>query len=235
MPTVGGIVVPTGGAPASGRRTFLDIMTTLARPVDASDPTVLALAADAFRAAVRRMNRKGSWPWEYQEEDISVTQNQRHSTVSGVIKKPMAMHYLTASGGVENRHLHYQAYDVFSERFTMDVTGQPYVYTIPNLFETGQIRWWPTPSANYDMRFAYWRVTPAPKREQDPVEIPEYLTDVYEVIAWHEFMTRLPSEQRPMSINQASVKADQAFRELSAHVNDPGDRSRHMNPIGGPN
>ena len=71
MPTVGGIVVPTGGAPATGRRTLLDIMTEIARPVDASDSTVLALAADAFRAAVRRMNRKGSWPWEYQTEDIT--------------------------------------------------------------------------------------------------------------------------------------------------------------------
>jgi hypothetical protein len=173
MPTVGGIVVPTGGAPASGRRTLLEIQTEIARPVDASDPTVLALAADAFRAAVRRMNRKGSWPWEYQEEDITATLNQRYSSVTGIIKKPMAMHYLTASGGVEDRHIHYQAYDVFSERFTMDVTGQPYVYTIPNLFETSQVRWWPTPSANYDLRLAYWRVTPVPTRETDTVEIPD--------------------------------------------------------------
>jgi len=72
MPTFGGIVVPTG-AEASGRRTLLDVVDELARPVDASDTTIRALAADAFRAAVRTMNRKGCWPWEYQEEDVAIT------------------------------------------------------------------------------------------------------------------------------------------------------------------
>src|SRR3989304_8607150 len=98
MPTISGIIIATG-TESSGRRTLLDIVDELARPINAADSTVRALAADAFRAAVRTMNRKGLWPWEVLQEDITITSGSRFSTVISAIKKPLAMHYLSAAGG----------------------------------------------------------------------------------------------------------------------------------------
>src|SRR3989304_6081559 len=98
MPTISGIIIATG-TESSGRRTLLDVVDELSRPINAADSTVRALAGDAFRAAVRTMNRKGSWPWEIQDEDITITANQRFSTVTGAIKKPLRMHYLDEAGG----------------------------------------------------------------------------------------------------------------------------------------
>jgi len=234
MPTIGGIVVATG-TEASGRRTLLDIKTELARPVDASDSTVLALAGDAWRAAVRIMNRKGLWPWEIQDEDIAITANERFSTVTSAIKKPLAMHYLNAAGGTRDQPIFYQPYDVFIERYSQDIAGQATVYSIPNLFETGQIRWFPIPSADDNARFTFYRVTPAGRNDQEAVEIPDYAIEAYMSFAWTEFLKRLPSEQRPFAITVAMAGQQQAFREISAHVNAPGDRSRGLNSLGGPN
>jgi len=235
MPTIGGIVVPTGGAAADGRRTLLDVMGELARPVDASDDTILAMAGDAFRSAVQWMNRKGMWPWEILDEDISQTANVNFSTATGVIKKPLAMHYLDEAGGTRNQRIEYQPYDIFAEKYTLKLSSEPYIYTIPNLFETAQIRWFPTPSAAENLRFTYYRATPAPKAEQEAIEIPEYVIDVYMTRAWYEFLKRLPERQRPSDIGHAKDDARRAFREISAHVAAPGDRSRHMDATGGAN
>lgn len=231
MATTGGIVVATG-AEATGRRTFLDIIDEIARPVDAADTTVRNLAADAFRAAVRKMNRKGNWPWEILDEDIAITANQKLSTVNGAIKKPLAMHFLDSSGGVRDQRISYQPYDEFVEKYNLDISSEPYIYTIPNLYETGQIRWFPTPSSNDNARLTYYRVTPIPRNEQEPVAIPDYVTDAYISLAWFEFMKRLPSEQRPFPITVAKSDAREAFRELSAHVTDTGDRRRMMEDHG---
>ena len=225
MPTFGGIVVPTG-AEASGRRTLLDVVDELARPVDASDTTIRALAADAFRAAVRTMNRKGCWPWEYQEEDVAITANVRFSSVTSAIKKPLSMHLLDAAAGTEDQRISYVPYDVFREQYTLDIDSDPLRYTIPNLFETGQIRWFPRPSAADNARFAFWRVTPAPRAEQETIEVPDYAVEVYTALAWAEFLKRLPTRQQPFPIVVALAEARQAFKEMSAHVNSPGDRSR---------
>jgi len=227
MPTVGGIVVPTG-TESAGRRSFLDVIEELALPVDASDSTVRALASDAFRAAVRRMNRKGNWPWEIQDEDITITANEKFTTVTSAIKKPLAMHLLNASGGVRDQRINYMAYDRFIEKFNVDISSDPHTYTIPNLFETGQIRWFPTPTANDFARFTYYRVTAAPRDENEAVEIPDYALEAYMAIAWYEFVKRLPSQQRPFPITVAKADANEAFREISAHVNAPGDRSRQV-------
>ena len=225
MPTFSGIVVATGGE-ATGRRAFSDVIDELARPVDASDATVRALAADAFRAAVRTMNRKGLWPWEVQEEDITITQDQRLSTVIGPIKKPLAMHYLDEAGGTEDQPIYYMPYDQFCEKYTMDVTGQATTYTIPQLFESHQVRWYPVPSGNDNARFAYYRVTPIPRLEQETIEIPDYATEAYMAFAWKEFIKRCPAAKSVMDISVAMNESRMAFRELSAHVNAPGDRSR---------
>lgn len=228
MPTFGGIVVATGTA-SEGRRAFRDVIDELSRPVNAADSTVRALAADAFRSAVRRMNRKGLWPWEVLDEDISITANQKFTTVSGAIKKPLAMHFLDSSGGVRDQRISYMRYDRFIEQYSLDISSEPHTYTIPNLYETGQIRWFPTPSANDDARFTYYRVTPIPRNENEVLEIPDYVVETYTSIAWLEFLKRLPSEQRPFPITIALGEANRAFAEMSAHVNSPGDRSREVN------
>lgn len=228
MPTIAGIVVPTGGAPATGRRTLLDIIDELARPFDAADSTTRARAGDAFRAAVRWMNTKGDWPWEVMDEDISISANNKFSTAAGVIKKPLAMHYLESAGGVRDKRIGYKSYDRFMELFNLDRDGTAHTYTIPNLFETGQIRWFPTPSGDDNARFTYYRVTPAPRAEQESVEIPDYVTESYMARAWYEFLKRIPSAQRPFPLAVALTDARQAFKEISHHVNRPGDRSREV-------
>ena len=227
MPTIGGIVVATG-APADNRRTLLDVVDELARPVDAADTTIRALAADGFRAAVRIMNRKGLWPWEIMEEEVNITANQKFSTISNTVKKPLAMHFLNESGGARERTMRYQSYDRFLEKYTLDYQSEPHTYTIPNLLETRQIQWHPIPDANYIMKFTFYRVTPAPRTEQEVVEIPDHHLEAYMSLAWYEFMKRIPSEQRPFPITIAMADKRQAFRELSAHVNSPGDRSRQI-------
>lgn len=227
MPTFGGAVFPTG-TQSTGRRTLLDIVDELARPVDADDSTVRALAADAFRAAVRKMNYKGCWPWELQEEDIAITASDRHSsTQSGAIKKPLSMHLLDSSGGTEDQLVSYCPYDKFLEQYTLDLSSEVTVYTVPNLFETGQIQWYPTPSSNDNARFAFYRVTPAPRTEQEPVEIPDYATEAYMSIAWMEFLKRCPAAKRFIDYAGALQESKAAFRELSAHVTATGDRSRY--------
>lgn len=225
MPTLSGIVVATGGQ-SEGRRAFSDVIDELSRPIDASDTTVRALAADAFRAAVRRMNTKGLWPWEIQEEDITILANTRLSTATGAVKKPLSMHLLNQAGGTEDQPVSYVPYDAFLESYTLNLSSEPAVYTIPNLFETGQIQWYPTPNANDNARFAYYRVTPIPRAETEPVEIPDYVTETYMAIAWAELMKRLPAGQRVIDPTLALTESRMAFRELSAHVNTSGDRTR---------
>lgn len=233
MPTISGIVVSTG-TEASGRRTLLDIVDELSRPIDASDSTVRALAGDGFRAAVRTMNRKGMWPWELLDEDVTITANQKFSTVSGAVKKPVAMHYVNAGTGNADERIGYVTYDRFCEKYSHDISGQAHSYTIPNLFETGQIRWFPVPSANDSARFTYYRVTPAPRAEAEPVEIPDFAIEPYMAYAWVEFLKRLPSQQRPFPIQVAMESAKTAFREISHHVASPGDRSREISVQGWP-
>ena len=227
MPTLGGIVVSTG-TEASGRRIFSDMIDELARPINAADSTVRAYAADSIRSAFRTMNRKGNWPWEIQDEDVAITADERFSTVNGAVKKPLRMHTLNAAGGTRDRPIQYISYDRFLEKYSMDFGSEPYEYTIPNLFETGQIRWHPIPTSDDNARFSYYKVTPAPRNEQEAVEVPDFAIESYMSIAWLEFLKRLPSKQRPFPITIAIGQARDAFREMSAHVNSPGDRSRRI-------
>lgn len=219
------VVAPVGVA-GGGRRTFLDVIDELSRPLDADDATVRAVAGDAFRAAVRKMNTKGLWPWEVQEEDLTITANEKFSSAQSAIKKPLSMHYLSAAGGTEDQSISYIPYDEFVERYSFNLTGEASVYTVPNLFETGQVRWFPTPSGNDNVRFAFYRVTPIPKTESEPLEIPEYAVETYMAAAWVEFVKRLPVAQQFMPMATAYAEWKSAFKELSAHVNTPGDRSR---------
>ncbi len=227
MPTVSGIIVATG-AETGGRRTLLDVVDELSRPVNAADSTIRALAADAFRAAVRTMNRKGLWPWEIMDEDVNITANQALSAVASGIKKPLAMHYLSAQAGVEDQGIQYCEYSRFLEQYDLNITGEAQIYTIPNIFETGQIRWWPIPNGDDYARFHYYRVTPAPRVESEAIEIPDYAMECYMSFAWYEFCKRLTSGLQPMPITVAMAEAKQAFREMSSHVNVPGDRSRRV-------
>lgn len=225
MPTIGGIVVSTGQE-AGGRRTLLDIMDELSRPFDASDSTIRALAGDAFRAAVRTMNRKGNWPWELQDEDITQTANSPYSTVTGAIKKPLAMYYLDGSS-LPYERIGYQEYEYLVETYDLSIAGRPTRYSIPNMFETGRIRWYPIADSALNCRFTYYRVTPAPRDEQEPVEVPDYAIETYMAFAWFELAKRLPAAQARFPLTIAKADAMLAFKELCAHVNAPGDRVQY--------
>jgi hypothetical protein len=225
MPTIGGIVVATG-AEASGRRSLRDIMDELARPIDASDSTIRAIAGDAFRAAVRTMNRKGLWPWELQDEDITQTINSPYTTLTGAVKKPLAMYYLDGNS-LPFQRIAYIEYEKLAETYDLSRAGQPTRYSIPNLFETGQIRWYPIPVSAEACRLTYYRVTPAPQVEDEAVEIPDHAIEVYMAFAWYELAKRLPAAQARFPLPFAKADALLAFKELSAHVNMPGDRIQY--------
>jgi hypothetical protein len=162
------------------------------------------------------------------DEDVAITADAASSSVASAIKKPLAMHYLSAAGGVRDQRIFYVPYAIFIERDNLDITGQPSIYTIPNLFETGQIQWFPIPSTADNARLTFYRVTPIPRAESETVEIPEHALGVYTSFAWFEFLKRLPGEQRPFPIEIAAAAATAAFRELSAHVATQSDRSPRL-------
>jgi hypothetical protein len=228
MPTFSGIIVATGSE-SDGRTTLLDVVNELSTSINAADETVRALAADAFRAAVRTMNRKGNWPWECLDEDITMTLNNAFSTVSGPVKKPLSMHYTTTAGGTQNQPIIYCTYDRFLEMYSLDIACQPTIYTIPNLFETGQVRWFGVPNSAYTAKFNYYRATPVPRAEDEVLEIPETAIETYKSFAWYEFVKRLSQKRRPFPIEVALAECRISFKELCAQVNSPGDRSRAVN------
>ena len=225
MPTIGGIVVPTGGE-SDDRRTLLDIVDELSRPFDASDTTIRALAGDAFRAAVRTMNRKGNWPWELQDEPLTQTINNAHTTLTSSVKKPLAMYYLDGNSQPWER-IAYIEYETLVEKYDLSTSGRPTMYSVTNLFETGQIRWHPIPVAAENCRLTHYRITPAPRVESEAVEIPDFATECYMSFAFYELAKRLPAAQARFPLTIAKADALQAFMELAAHVNAPGDRMQY--------
>lgn len=225
MPTFGGMVVATG-VEADGRRTLLDVVDELARPIDASDPAVRSLAGDAFRAAVRTMNRKGCWPWELQNETLVQTINSPNTTVQGAIKKPLAMYYINSSN-LPTERIGYIEYETFVETYDLSLSGRPCLYTIGNLFETGQIRWVYIPTSAESCQFTFYRVTPAPRVESEAVEVPDYAIEVYTTLARWNLSKILPAAQARYSLADGRRDSADAFRELSAHVNAPGDRMQY--------
>lgn len=233
MPTIGGFVVATGSQPQSGRRLFREVIDELSAPIDGDDSTVRRLASDAFRAAVRTMNRRGSWPWEYREQTIAMNSNVSTSSVTDLIKKPLSMHYIDPTNGRPWQRIGYVPVDKFRERFAINFSGRPFQYTVPDLFDSGTVEWFPIPSTTDSCRFAYYRMTPVPRIEDEALEIPENASEVYTAYAWAEFMKRLPSAQQPMPLVVALSEARTAFKEFSAHVVAPGDRSRSVDVIHG--
>lgn len=227
MATVSGIVVQTGQQTGERRR-FGEVIDDLARGIDSSDSTVRDAAADAWRAAVRSMNRKGLWPWEILDEDITLTANVTTASCNSIIKKPLAMHLLDQQNGTRYRSVQYQPYEQFIEKYSLDYSAEPTTYTIPNLFETGAIRWFPTPGSTYYSRFTYYRATPAPYDENEALEIPDYVIEVYMAFAWVEFLKRIPAAQKHFAMSTAIDERGRAFREIAHHVASPGDRSREV-------
>ena len=101
------------------------------------------------------------------------------------------------------------------------------MYSVVNLFETGQIRWYPIPVAAENCRLTHYRITPAPRIESEAVEIPDYAIEAYSAYAMLELSKRLPAAQARYPLTIAIAEARQAFRELAAHVNAPGDRMQY--------
>ena len=60
------------------------------------------------------------------------------------------------------------------------------------------------------------------------MEIPETAIEVYKAFAWYEMLKRIPSAQAAFPIAVALNEARLAFREISAHVATPGDRTREI-------
>lgn len=226
MPTIGGLVVGGTGIEKSGRTPLREVIDELARPVNVDDSTVRALASEAFRAAVRVMNRRGLWPWEILDEDLNITAGNPFATATGAIKKPLAMHYLNGAGGTPDERIAYTPYDIFLESYTLDISGHAHTYTVPNMFESGQVRFFPVPDSNDYARMTYYRVTAAPKTEEASIEVPDWALEVYKSFAWVEFLKRLPPSQQAIPLAVAMEDARQAFKQLSAIVASPGDRTR---------
>lgn len=231
MPTIAGVIAPTGNESA-GRVTLLEIVDELSRPLDAADTTVRAIAGDAFRAAVKIYNRKGLWPWEITEEDITLTGNVKQYTLQGAVKKELSCHFLNTTSNTPYIPIYYMPYAVFQEKYTHDIVGMPTTYTFPNFFETGQIRFYPVPSTSYSVRLCYYRMTPAPRNEDETVEIPDIAIEAVKAQARFEMITRLPAGQQMFPPSEAFKLAQLAFRELSCHVAKSGDASRSVGPYG---
>ena len=223
----GGLIVATSSE-ANDRVSFGEVIDELARPINADDEDILALAADSFRAAIRTMDRKGLWPWEIQDENITITANEKFVAVSGRIKQPLSLFYTSGAGGRERIRIAYKSYDRFLSENFLDIAGLADTYTIPNLFETGQIRLHPVPTANDTARFSYYRSTPTPRVRDESLEIPAYAMEVYMAYAWFEFVKRTPAAQQRFPLAVAKGDAQLAFREISAHVASSGDRVREV-------
>jgi len=136
------------------------------------------------------------------------------------------MYYLDDSNLPWER-IAYIEYENLVEKYDLSLPGRPNRYSVPNMFETGQIRWHPIPPSAEDCQLTYYRVTPAPRTESETVEIPDYATEAYSAYAMLELSKRLPAAQARYPIALAISEARQAFRELAAHVNAPGDRVQY--------
>ena len=225
MPGLSGIIAPST-VMAADRRTFGDLVDEIARPIDADDSTVRALAMDALRAAIRKFNALGGWPWERQNVELTITANQADYTLPQRFKKEMSLHRVNDTGGRRDEKLQYVSYEIFVGAYDLEADGTPWLYTLHNVFETGQLTLFPRPSQNDFMRLDYYRETPRPTSESTPMEIPEYALEAYVAEAWYEFLKRLPSERRLFDLGTARQDAYLMAARIKAFVNSPGDMSR---------
>lgn len=225
MAGLAGIVAPTSSY-AADRRVFGTLVDEIARPIDADDSTVRALAMDAIRAAIRKFNAMGGWPWEIQTVEITQASGQATYTLPTPFKKEISLHRLDATGGNPDDRLLYVPYQTFITAYDLSRSGTPIFYSAANVFETGQLSLYPIPQAADFLQLDYYRETPRPTSESTPMEIPEYALEAYMAEAWYEFLKRLPSERRLFDLGTARADAFQMMGRIKAFVNTPGDSAR---------
>jgi len=223
--TLGPIVSATSGA-AADRRTFGELVDELARPYDADDTTIRALAADAIRAAIRKFNAMGCWDWEIQSVEITTSANVSSYALPQAYKRPLSCHLLAASGGLRKDRISYILYNVFVEYSSLNTTGTASAYTLKNQFETGQITFYPQPTSTAYYQLDYYRETPRPRNDSEAIEIPEYALEAYMAEAWYEFAKRMPAERRGADLSLLRADASMARARITSFVSTDFDMVR---------
>lgn len=209
MPFTGPQVFSTAAA-AIDRRTFGDMKSELARPYNPNDETTLAIAGDCVNSAIRKYNRK-VWPWEILSADVTFGANDNTQPLPQPFKKPLAAYQLIAPN--QDRRLSYIPYESFIEYHSIRATGQPTVYTLRNVFETGQVTVFPIPISSTDVSVFYYRRTPILRKDAEPFEGPPEFEEAILSEARYSIMQRRPGTSGIL-LSDARVAAAVADREL---------------------
>ncbi len=214
----GPTVVPTSSA-AIDRRTFGEIKRELAAPYNPDDDTTLALAADAWNSAIRAYNRY-CWPWELLTVDLAIVAGTDTYALPQAFKMPKAASRLDTSSR-PYRRLIYQPYDSFVDNYQSNLTATEWMYTLRNVFETGQVTFYPVPSAADTVRLWYYRRTPTLRRDEEPVEAPEEACEA--MMDWARYLLVSGKISDAGRIDIAYRQAMMSRAELVAFALDRGD------------
>lgn len=219
MPLIGPTIFHTS-ASGDGRRTWGELKRELTRPVNDNDEGVLATASDCLTSAVRALNRF-VWPHERLSFDITLASGTDSYSLPSAFKRELSAYLLDS--GRPNVRLFYIGYEEYLGQYSLKQDGQPTLYTLQNIHETGQVTFWPRPSSAYTARLSYYRRSGS--RYQD-AEIPDWDEEYEEVIlqwAWMEMCKRMPGQEYQAKLGPATRAAMQARAELVQAVTSRGD------------
>lgn len=220
MPGLGPIVVSTGAA-AADRRTFAELKGELARTYNPDDPNTMAVAGDSIRAAIQAFNRC-NWPWEVLTHQGTLAANAETMALPQPFKAPLSAHIL--QNGRKWKRLAYMPYETYLAEYDLTAVGEPRCYSLQNQFESGLVTFWPRAMGTaYSVEIDYYRRTPIPKADNDPMEMPGEAEEAVMQWAFWEFCKRLGGEFLAGRIAVAKQDAMQARAELVAHVALRGD------------
>lgn len=214
MGFIGPAVFNTGVA-ASARRSFGELKRELALPINPDDDTTLAIAGDSINSAIRAYNRF-CWPWEVLSTDIALTNGTDTYVLPQAFKKELSCFFL--SGSRLNDRISYIRYDEFLQEQVLNQTGIPRLYTLVNVFETGQVTFYPTPGSSYNVRLHYFRRTPTMQRDEDPLEMPAEAEGAYLCWARYEMALRTAGPAQMSRLSAAKQEAYSSRAELVSHV-----------------
>jgi hypothetical protein len=224
MPGVG-LIVSSSTSPAQERRRLIDLKSELARGYNPDDANTLALAQDAINAAIRVYNRY-NWPWEVMSHTLAIASSTSDYTLPTWFKAPLALH-LTSSGR-KNKRLGYIPYDTFVTEYDLKRDGEPFLYTVKNHHETGQVTLYPRPGSAYTAEIDYYRRTPLLTSDQTPCDFPPEAEEGVMAWAWYEFAKRVGGDFGAARIATAYADARNARTELVAMVAERGDQQGYL-------
>ena len=221
----GGFVAPVT-AQAVARRTLGELITDLTLAYDDSDTTIRRQGRVAIQGAIRKMNTMGAWDWEILGEEITIVADQADYALQAHFKRELDMHYLDSSGGRRDEPFTFYPYQKFLARHSLKEDAKAWSYTLKNVFESGVLTLFPRPS-QADVAFIdYYRETPIPKQDHEPLEIPEYALAVIEDEAWYRLLRMMPAERRTSDIAFARDDARKAWSRIRAFLAVATDLSR---------